>query len=127
MFRMLAWRTAETRPAHRRHALPAALLAAITIAAGVVVAGAPAGAADRPVRARAHFAYAWQSRVTHDIHVQGVARDRHHPHRRITVGFFVNGKLAKTVRANNRTPGAKWVGRHGFATVLHRRHIVHRV
>lgn len=126
---MLAWRrTAKNRPPRRRHALPAVLLAATTVAAAVVITGAaPAGASDTPVRARAHFAYAWQSRVTHDIHVQGIARDRHHPHRRITVGFFVNGQFGKKVRANNPTPAAKWIGRHGFSTVLHWPRNVHHI
>src|SRR5262245_16004060 len=115
---MLARKTAQDRPAHRRHLLSAALIVAITVAA-TLLGSTASSATTRPVHARAHLFYGWQSTVTHAIHVHGVAADRHHPHRTITVGLFVNGKFGKKVVANDRTPRDKWLGRHGFETVLH--------
>jgi cell wall-associated NlpC family hydrolase len=123
---MFARKTAQDRPAHRRHLLPAALVVAITVAA-TLLGAAPSGASARRVHARGHFSQAWQSTVTHAIHVHGVAADHRHPHRRITVGLFVNGKFAKKVVANNRTPKAKSVGRHGFETTLRWPRTVHHV
>jgi cell wall-associated NlpC family hydrolase len=122
---MPASKTAQDRPAHRRQ-LPAALAVATALAA-TLVGAAPSGAAAHRMHARAHFAHAWQSTVTHAIHVRGVAIDRRHPHRKITVGLFVNGKFGKRVVADHRTPEAKSVGRHGYETVLSWPHSVHHV
>jgi cell wall-associated NlpC family hydrolase len=124
---MFAWKTAKERPAHRRHPLSAALLVGTITAAALLGTSAPAQAASGAVHARAHFAYAWQSTVTHEIHVHGAAVDHRHPHQRITVGLFVHGKLGKKVVANDSTPRARSVGRHGFSTVLHWPHGVHHV
>src|SRR3954451_5705499 len=99
---MFARKTAANRPPHRRHLLRVALLVATTTAATLLATSAPAEAASRPIHARGHFFHAWQSNVTHEIHVHGVAVDHRHPHRNITVGLFVNGKFGKKVAANDR-------------------------
>jgi cell wall-associated NlpC family hydrolase len=121
---MFARKTAQDRPAHRRLLLPAALIVAIAV---TLLGATPSSASTNRVPARAHFFHAWQSTVTHAIHVHGVAIDQHHPRRKITVGLFVNGKFGKKVVADNRTPKDKWLGRHGFATVLHWPRNVHHV
>ena len=123
---MFARKTAANRPPHRRHPLLAALAVGAMTTATLLGTSAPAEAAGG-VHAHARFSYAWQNTVTHEIHVHGVAVDRQHPHRRITVGLFVNGKFGKKVLANDRTPAAKSLGRHGFATVLHWPRNVHHV
>src|SRR3954447_19579796 len=114
---MFARKTAHDRPAHRRHPL-FALVVATVAAAAVLVPGGAAQAATRAVPARGHVFSAWQSTVTHEIHVHGFALHRHPPRRRITVGLFVNGRFGKKVLANDATPAAKSIGRHGFTTVL---------
>lgn len=115
--------TPDDRPAGRRALRAVALAgAAAVLGAIALVAGpAPAGAAGAS-STHGHLQYAWQSTVTHHVHVRGYAWDRRHPHDSVRVGIIVNGRRLRTIKAHDSSPGfdsaQHIVGKHAFEAIL---------
>jgi cell wall-associated NlpC family hydrolase len=111
----------------RRHTVLAALLATAVTAGALLPAGSPASATTAPVHG--HFTSAWQSRVTHQVHVHGIAYDPSHLSSSLTVGIFIDGKHRKILTAKLPSHvGMRGVhGHHSFNAVLSWPKYAHRV
>ena len=108
------------RQLRRRVLLPALVASAAVLGGSMIVTAAPAAAATKPVRG--HFGSAWQSRVTKQIHIKGMAYDAGAPKKSVTVTVYVNGHAHQNLTANRSS--ASWDranqvhGRHAFSAVL---------
>jgi cell wall-associated NlpC family hydrolase len=104
----------------RRRALPALVASAAVLGAGMITMAAPATAAAPHVRG--HLGSTWQSRVTKQVHVTGVAYDASAPRKSVTVTVYVNGHAHQNLKANDSS--TSWDrqnhlhGRHAFSAVL---------
>lgn len=112
----------------RRHSVLAALLATATAAGVLLGTSTGAAAATRPVHG--HFTSAWQSRVTRQVHVHGIAYDPSRPHTSLTVGILVDGQHRKILKA--KLPSHVGMrhgvhGHHSFNAVLSWPKYAHRV
>jgi cell wall-associated NlpC family hydrolase len=108
------------RRRRRRALVPALVASAAVLGGGTVAAAAPAAAA--PSHVRGHLGSTWQSRVTKQVHVSGVAYDASAPHKSVTVTVYVNGHAHQNLKANRTSPRYDrrhhLRGRHAFSAVL---------
>jgi cell wall-associated NlpC family hydrolase len=108
------------RRSRRRALVPALVASAAVLGGGMIAVAAPAAAATAHVRG--HLGSTWQSRVTKQVHVSGVAYDASAPHKSVTVTVYVNGHAHQNLKANRAS--ASWDrqnhlhGRHAFSAVL---------